>query len=164
MGFYVNVIHSWHCCPPPPPPKLLRMWRGSADVECEFKHHWCIFFIFTNAHSGQRGHTVAFTAPHNRAKYKDVTFLWFFNALGGNDVWFSIFAFRVPYIYAVFYNVSFNIVMYIHWLTQAFSVNVTVYLPLVFICHTMRLYMQITFQKLIFFFFSGLTVAEQTRV
>lgn len=79
---------------------------GSGNVRCQLRNHWCIFQALTQ--SVIRG-SAAFTTPHNRARYKDVTVLWFFKAFDSNDIFHFHFAFRVPYIYACFYNVSFNI-------------------------------------------------------
>lgn len=106
------VIHSWQCMFPSTHERFV-------GVRCQSKHHWCYFFIFFQAlivcNWRQRGgHTAAtLTVPHNRARYKDVTFLWFLKAFNSKDIFFCFhFAFRVPYIYACFYNVSFNMLMY----------------------------------------------------
>lgn len=92
-----------------PPASEVWEWECQMPVKASLVH-------FSSSHTvcnqRQRGHAAAITAPHNRARYKDVTFLWFFKAFNGNDFFFR-FAFRVPYIYACFYNVSFNILMYI---------------------------------------------------
>lgn len=72
------------------------------------------------------------------------------------------FAFRVPYIYACFYNVSFNILMYpLSNLDIQCKCNYIVSLPLVFILsHDEIIYANKNISKLIFFIFSGLIVAE----
>lgn len=103
------VIHSWQyvsqhpraiCGSQVPVEASLVLFFFQALIVCNWKQ--------------RGGHTAAtLTVPHNRARYKDVTFLWFLKAFNSKDIFFCFhFAFRVPYIYACFYNVSFNMLMY----------------------------------------------------
>lgn len=107
IGIYVDMSFT-HDIVVPPASEVWK-WECQMPVKASVVH-------FSSSHTAcyqrQRGHTAAITAPHNRARYKDVTFRWFFKAFNGNDILFH-FAFRVPYIYACFYNVSFNMLMYI---------------------------------------------------
>lgn len=93
IGFYVDMSFT-HGIVARPPTSEVWEWECQIPVKASLVH----FFKALIWSVIRGGHTAATTAPHNRAKYRDVTFLWFFKAFN----FFFHFAFRVPYIYAVF--------------------------------------------------------------
>lgn len=84
IGIYVDMSFT-HDIVVPPASEVWE-WECQMPVRASLVH---FSSSPTVRNQRQRDHTAAIAAPHNRARYKDVTFLWFFKAFNGNDIVFS---------------------------------------------------------------------------
>lgn len=105
-GFYVDMSFTHAAVARPTHPQVR---CASGNVRFQSKHHWCIF-LRAPIRSVLRGRGV--TQPHSPLhaigqKYEDVTFLWFFKAFNGNDIFLFPFCIQSALYLCRFYNVSF---------------------------------------------------------
>lgn len=109
IGFYMDMSFAHDIVVPPPPQERC----GSGNVRCQSKHHWCIFQALIRSVIRGRGVTQPQSPLHTIGQGTKTSLSC--GSLKHSMVmtFFFHFAFRVPYIYACFYNVSFNILMYI---------------------------------------------------
>jgi len=134
-------------------PVSVRCWGG--DVRCHSEHHRGVFRCTppSKRRSIPIGQGTKTSLSHGSLQHSVVYMTWFF------FLFFFHFAFRVPYIYACFYKVSFtmsnvSLKVFSTYTTCSCSLVCVIYL-LLYICHVIQDYIckYDTFQSSCFFHF-----------